>query len=256
MAQSSNALKEPNTDEILASIREIIEENTGRVNPRSNEINEAVNSVGARDTSRVKAARTAATAETASPDETAAPADKDISENNPEALTVDDAMKALAARIGLGGQEDHGSANQNPENEGYDAGTADQRVQAATSDETSQQQDSEPLNGEQQPKMADSAEAVESRNHYQNTEKADLSARQDVDNSDGRNSENEIDNEMRYPELEFNPKLWDAVESLAEQVLRPVLLKWLQNHWSSLVERILQEEIIKAFEKKFPSDRD
>ena len=36
MAQSSNAAKEPTTDEILASIREIIEENTGHVTARVN----------------------------------------------------------------------------------------------------------------------------------------------------------------------------------------------------------------------------
>ncbi|EJF89000.1 DUF2497 domain-containing protein [Bartonella tamiae] len=76
MAQSSSAMREPTMDEILTSIREIIEENTAQdkeylANQKDHHMNKtkAVND--------------------------------DFQQDQYDSLSVDDAMEALAARIGL-----------------------------------------------------------------------------------------------------------------------------------------------------------
>ena len=85
MAQSSNALREqPTTDEILASIREIIEENTGRVNDRT----AAKTSVNNRSAAKATGQQTLNNAQ-------------NNAQTGLDDLSVDEAMKVLAARIGL-----------------------------------------------------------------------------------------------------------------------------------------------------------
>ncbi|MHC5307082.1 DUF2497 domain-containing protein [Bartonella sp. LJL80] len=74
MAQSSSAMREPTMDEILTSIREIIEENTAQ----------AAQLESIQSAAKVKPS-----------------VDHGVNTSLNSSLSVDDAMKALAARIGL-----------------------------------------------------------------------------------------------------------------------------------------------------------
>ena len=90
---------------------------------------------------------------------------------------------------------------------------------------------------------------------YQPAGSEDFSAREEVENAPEREPQPVTQGEEIYADMQFSPKFWESVDSLAEQALRPVLVKWLQKRWPVLVEKILREEITTAFEKNFPSDR-
>lgn len=259
MAQSSNAAKEPTTDEILASIREIIEENTGHVTARA----------AAKNQSEIRSA-----AHNASGSATA----QMTPEANTDSLNVDDAMKALAARIGLSEQANRNDVNSNagqPVNNNMEA-VADKVTQPVTTEIPSGQQGSvefeaaQPVdeaaamsqnalsaNALSQDSLSQDASPRDSSmgGVYQPAGSEDFSAREEVENSPERKAQPAAYNEEIYADMQFSPKFWESVDALAEEALRPVLVKWLQKRWPVLVEKILREEITTAFEKNFPSDR-
>ena len=208
MAQSSNALREqPTTDEILASIREIIEENTGRVDRR-------------------------AAAKTSTNNRSAATGRQTL--NNTQTglddLSVDEAMKVLAARIGL--KKD---SNQNT----ADLGTAD-----AFSNDVSA-----PSALSQKPVD----EQLQSSRQQQNTVNE---TPQDFNNQPADNgAHTEVNKEDNYSDIRLSPEFWNNVNALAEEALRPILVQWLQKRWPALVDKILREEISGAFKRNFPSDQ-
>ena len=259
MAQSSNAAKEPTTDEILASIREIIEENTGHVTPRVTAKNQSEIRSGAHNDS--------------------APATAQIRpEANTDSLNVDDAMKALAARIGLSEQANRNEFNSNagqPVNNNMEA-VADSTTQPVTTDVPTGQQERvgfetarpvEEATGTFQNALSPNTLSQDSLSQdasprdssmagvYQPAGSEDFSAREEVENAPEREPQPVTQGKEIYADMQFSPKFWESVDSLAEQALRPVLVKWLQKRWPALVEKILREEITTAFEKNFPSDR-
>ncbi|WP_295964765.1 DUF2497 domain-containing protein [uncultured Bartonella sp.] len=247
MAQSSNALREqPTTDEILASIREIIEENTGRVDRR-------------------------AAAKTSTNNRSAATGRQTL--NNTQTglddLSVDEAMKVLAARIGL--KKD---SNQNT----ADLGTADafsndvsapsalrqnpvdeqlqfSRQQQNTVNEVPQDFTNRPADLAGGADLTGGEQIAPDNTNYQSMQSADLSARQDVEKAADNGAQTEVNNEGNYSEVRLSPEFWNNVNALAEEALRPILVQWLQKRWPALVDKILREEISGAFKRNFPSDQ-
>ncbi|UXN07326.1 DUF2497 domain-containing protein [Bartonella sp. HY761] len=127
MAQNPNAMQEPSMDELLASIREIIEENTGpspNRNPNRQDVNAHEPAIPVQRNA-VGESQTQVNPNPASPstmprnlqgDDRALRLDiqqyGDVGQVNSEAPPVQDAMNALAARIGLRHNEDgDGAAN-------------------------------------------------------------------------------------------------------------------------------------------------
>ncbi|MBI0020649.1 DUF2497 domain-containing protein [Bartonella sp. W8097] len=249
MAQSSNALREqPTTDEILASIREIIEENTGRVNDRT----AAKTSVNNRSAAKATGQQTLNNAQTGLDD-----------------LSVDEAMKVLAARIGLKKDSNQSVA---------DAGTkdafsndvsapstlrqkpVDEPLQSSfqqqnTVNETPQDFNNQPADLAGNTDLAGGQQLAPDNTNYQSIESADLSARQDVETAADNATNKEVNNEDIYSDIHFSPEFWNHVNALAEETLRPILVQWLQKRWPALVEKILREEISGAFKRNFPSDQ-
>ncbi|MBI0166752.1 DUF2497 domain-containing protein [Bartonella sp. M0280] len=247
MAQSSNALREqPTTDEILASIREIIEENTGRVNDRT----AAKTSVNNRSAAKATGQQTLNNAQ-------------NNAQTGLDDLSVDEAMKVLAARIGLKKDSNQSVA---------DAGTkdafsndvsapstlrqkpVDERLQSSfqqqnTVNETPQDFNNQPAD------LAGGQQLAPDNTNYQSIESADLSARQDVETAADNATNTEVNNEDIYSDIHFSPEFWNHVNALAEETLRPILVQWLQKRWPALVEKILREEISGAFKRNFPSDQ-
>lgn len=212
MAQSSNALRNPTTDEILTSIREIIEENTGRINNHSDEKMSVVRN-------QAEANRNASTVE---------------EYEKQDALTVEDAMQALAARIGLRQANQLNSAHQGEE-------TAD-------NNESSETQPSEHIgvsapNGQ----MLNNNSGITDENN-------DFAAQPNVEQFSEANINAELQGEEPDIDVKFGPEFWASVDRFAEQALRPIIIEWLQRRWPALVEKILHEEIVHAFDRNFSSD--
>ncbi|UXM94177.1 DUF2497 domain-containing protein [Bartonella sp. HY329] len=122
MAQSPNAMQEPSMDELLASIREIIEENTGPSPNRNLNRQETTAPAVSVQRDNTSDNQTRANQNHLSPDPMArmSVGDErssrlnvqqygDVSPSNAEAPPVQDAMNALAARIGLRHSEDSDS---------------------------------------------------------------------------------------------------------------------------------------------------
>lgn len=213
MAQNSNALRNPTTDEILTSIREIIEENTGRINRQAGE--------------KVPAARNHAEA-----NKNPSAAEQ---YQNRDALTVEDAMQALAARIGLRQADQLNSTHQ---------------VEEIASDQASSETQPSEHNG------AFSQNEQMLNNHSVMTDHINEFAEQPKAEPFPETSINaEISAKEPTIDVKFGPEFWASVDSLAEQALRPILVEWLQKRWPALVEKILHEEITHAFDRNFPSDQ-
>ncbi len=247
MAQSSNALREqPTTDEILASIREIIEENTGRVNDRT----AAKTSVNNRSAAKATGQQTLNNAQ-------------NNAQTGLDDLSVDEAMKVLAARIGLKKDSNQSVA---------DAGTKDAFSNDVSAPSTLRQKPvDEPLQSSFQQQntvnetpqdfnnqpadLAGGQQLAPDNTNYQSIESADLSARQDVETAADNATNTEVNNEDIYSDIHFSPEFWNHVNALAEETLRPILVQWLQKRWPALVEKILREEISGAFKRNFPSDQ-
>jgi len=104
MAQSSNALREPTMDEILNSIREIIEENTAQANQMPAEQTNLVRQVAAQPVVSQPANRQSLNYTEANSQFAQQPTPQFAQQPNfpqQKPVTVDEAMQALAKRIGL-----------------------------------------------------------------------------------------------------------------------------------------------------------
>ncbi|WP_455465572.1 DUF2497 domain-containing protein [Bartonella sp. B39] len=186
MVQSSSVLREPSMDEILTSIREIIEENA--VQP-DHFLNEGVAMSDSADHLEV------------------------VSEGGYDTtLSVDDAMKALADRIGLSSENKDCSLTQEKEDidtENNTIGVDMQRVK---------------LSSEEQHSVHETKEYSDEDSVSQ--------------------SEN-----MAASRVELSEYCTSSAEKIAKDVLRPAIAEWLQRKLPVLLENILREEIIKAIKK-------
>ncbi|WP_336276573.1 DUF2497 domain-containing protein [Bartonella sp. CB178] len=184
MVQSSSVLREPSMDEILTSIREIIEENAVHPDYLSNE------GIAAN-----------------------APADRSVASSgggDDATLSVDDAMRALADRIGLSSEnQDFSSVQDNTETEN---GT---------------------VMGKQNMKISSEEQrSVHKQSGYSSGEA--LAPR----------SEN-----VASDHVELSAYCVSSAEKIAKDVLRPAIAEWLQSRLPVLLEDILREEIVKAIKK-------
>ena len=245
MAQSSNALREqPTTDEILASIREIIEENTGRVDRRA-------------------AAKTSTNNRSAAGRQTL-----NNTQTGLDDLSVDEAMKVLAARIGLkkdsnqsvadAGAKDAFSNNVSAQSalrqKPVDEPLQSPLQQQNTVNEAPQDFNNRPAGLVGGVGLADGKQVAPDNKNDQ-MQSADLSARQDVEKAADNATNTEVNNEDVYSDIHFSSEFWNHVNALAEETLRPILVQWLQKRWPALVEKILRDEISGAFKRNFPSDQ-
>lgn len=186
MVQSSSVLREPSMDEILTSIREIIEENTVQPEHFLN-------------------------------DDVVANASEDRAAVAPESvydttLSVDDAMKALADRIGLSSENQNFSLTQEKENieaENNTVGVDMQKVKLSSEEQRS----------------------VHKAKEY--SHEAYVSQ-----------SEN-----TAVGHVELSEYCLSSAEKIAKDVLRPAIAEWLQSKLPVLLENILREEIVKAIKK-------
>ncbi|WP_455475201.1 DUF2497 domain-containing protein [Bartonella sp. B17] len=186
MVQSSSVLRESSMDEILTSIREIIEENSIQSDYLSNE-GSAVNS---------------------STDHSEASSDGVYDAT----LSVDDAMKALADRIGLSSENQNFSSTQvqeNTETENSTVGMDMQNMKISS----------------KEPHL------IHKESEYSNEGGASQ-------------SENIVSGRMELPAYCVS-----SAEKIAKDVLRPAIAEWLQGKLPVLLEDILREEIVKAIKK-------
>ncbi|UTO28929.1 DUF2497 domain-containing protein [Bartonella harrusi] len=186
MVQSSSVLREPSMDEILTSIREIIEENAIQSDHFLNEgvaMNAPANhleggSQGVYDTT----------------------------------LSVDDAMKALADRIGLSSENKDCSLTQEQEKREAENNTIGVDMQNVK------------LSSEEQ-------DSIHKTKEYRDED----SLSQMKNMASGR--------------LELSEYCISSAEKIAKDVLRPAIAEWLQSQLPVLLENILREEIVKTIKK-------
>lgn len=263
MAQSSAALREPTMDEILTSIREIIEENTAQANhyeamqKRQNEMSVNANHIAdkgfapqdqkqsvqqyeqpALSESPALSKSNAQQFQQKQPEQArqqSQPIQSSMHQNQmqPQArqtLSVDDAMKALAARIGL------------VEELKVEANALEAKLESDVQLDEIQVAEGVPSSHQFQ-------EEVEPNFYPQSAQiqnEADLD-RQDIDSSDAKtNSYVKIDQAAPSTIDQQRLQLFSNAESLAENAIRPVLAQWLENQVPLIVERILREEISKV----------
>lgn len=202
MSQSQNAIQEPSMDELLASIREIIEENAG-VSP-SDAGKQAVEN----NSSRIIKAEGRAAPRQANNDHgnSAGKQDAHSAARNNNSLPVQDAMNALAERIGL--RKPPLSVNNRPE-----AMVAKPAVSAAQVQP--QRVAAAKENKPEAPRVAIRPQPQK--------QKSSVEMKQEVDES----------------EKGFRAD----VERSAELLLRPYIAQWLDEHFRQLFERVLREEI-------------
>lgn len=231
MAQSSNALREPTTDEILTSIREIIEENTGRANWRPAEQNANVNN-DSFAVSKPSISNSSATQQSMPQSSTF---DEPLAQ---PVLTVDDAMQALAARIGL--KEEIDSKNSDIKNSFTEVAKQDVGMK--------QESEAYDIFGH----ISEADHFAEVHPIYPN-QNDDVSARLNLKTSMATSSAIRSENAKLTDGISMDSEFYSNVNAMAEAAVRPIVLKWLENHWPSLVEKILREEITKAFMQNFPS---
>ncbi|WP_330167781.1 DUF2497 domain-containing protein [Bartonella grahamii] len=186
MVQSSSVLREPSMDEILTSIREIIEENAVQSDHFLNE-DVAVNASEGRS-------------------EVASEGIYDTT------LSVDDAMKALADRIGLSSETQGGKITQEKEDIEAENNTVGMDMQ----------------------KMKLSSE--ERNSFYKAKEYED-----EIRKSQSEGGE--------PGHVELSAYCISSAEKIAKDVLRPAIAEWLQSKLPILLEDILREEIVKAVKK-------
>ncbi|EJF82981.1 DUF2497 domain-containing protein [Bartonella rattimassiliensis] len=185
MVQSSSVLREPSMDEILTSIREIIEENAVQSDHFFNE-NVAINT--SEDRSEV--------------------ASGDAYDTT---LSVDDAMKALADRIGL-----------SSENKG------EKIIQEKESTEA---ENNTVMDVQKMKLSSEERNSVYKAKEYED----DIRKLQSEGGGAGR--------------VELSAYCISSAEKIAKDVLRPAIAEWLQSKLPILLEDILREEIVKAIKK-------
>ncbi len=279
MAQSSNALREPTMDEILNSIREIIEENTAQANQVSAAPNNRVRQVGtqsvvsqpansqpvsrAQTNSRFAQQSNSQLAQQSSSQFAQQPNSQLAQQPNSQfaqqpnsqfaqqndfsqqkSVTVDDAMQALAKRIGLttnraDTQPTNLAANKAVPQQAYN----EQFSQTGT------------FNKAFQPAIKPTEEVVHFFNNSSTQEgraaeavKTYNSVKTNQMNSEGRAT---IQNKEYFADVKVTVQnkvsdLLEKTEAIAGQELRPALATWLDKQLPVLVERILREEISKV----------
>ncbi|MET3559872.1 cell pole-organizing protein PopZ [Bartonella japonica] len=186
MVQSSSVLREPSMDEILTSIREIIEENVVQPDHFLND-SVAVNTSGNHS-------------------EVASEADYNAS------LSVDDAMKALADRIGLSSEKQDFSLTQEKESTEVENNTVGVDMQ----------------------KMKLSSE--ERRSVHKTKEYRDEACISQPE-------------DMMAGRVELSEYCISSAEKVTKDILRPAIAEWLQSELPVLLENVLREEIIKVIKK-------
>lgn len=279
MAQSSNALREPTMDEILNSIREIIEENTAQANQVSAAPNNRVRQIGtqsvvsqpansqpvsrAQTNSRFAQQSNSQLAQQSSSQFAQQPNSQLAQQPNSQfaqqpnsqfaqqndfsqqkSVTVDDAMQALAKRIGLttnraDTQPTNLAANKAVPQQAYN----EQFSQTGT------------FNKAFQPAIKPTEEVVHFFNNSSTQEgraaeavKTYNSVKTNQMNSEGRPT---IQNKEYFADVKVTVQnkvsdLLEKTEAIAGQELRPALATWLDKQLPVLVERILREEISKV----------
>lgn len=279
MAQSSNALREPTMDEILNSIREIIEENTAQANQASAAPNNRVRQVGtqsvvsqpansqpvsrAQTNSRFAQQSNSQLAQQSNSQFAQQPNSQLAQQSNsqfaqqansqfaqqtdfsqPKSVTVDDAMQALAKRIGLTTNR----ADTQPTNL-----AANKAVPPQAYNEQFSQKGT--LNKAFQPAIKPTEEVVHFFNNSSTQEgraaeavKTYNSVKTNQMNSEGRPT---IQNKEYFADVKVTVQnkvsdLLEKTEVIAGQELRPALATWLDKQLPVLVERILREEISKV----------
>lgn len=196
MVQNSGALHEPSVDEILMSIREIIEENSS---VRSDHLSNG-------GTVKESAAISGFIDNSESLEEGVYKMD----------LSIDDAMKALADRIGLSPESTVSSAKPTKD---------DTRTEVNT------------VSGSMTQKTASSSGENNSVYETKRRESEVLSSQKE-----GIVSEAD--------RLKLSAYCVASAEKIAEDVLRPVIAEWLRYQLPSMLKKILREEIVKAIKSK------
>lgn len=279
MAQSSNALREPTMDEILNSIREIIEENTAQANQVSAAPNNRVRQVGtqsvvsqpansqpvsrAQTNSRFAQQSNSQLAQQSSSQFAQQPNSQLAQQSNSQfaqqpnsqfaqqndfsqqkSVTVDDAMQALAKRIGLTTNR----ADTQPTNLAANKAVPQQAYNEQFSQKGT-------LNKAFQPAIKPTEEVVHFFNNSSTQEgraaeavKTYNSVKTNQMNSEGRPT---IQNKEYFADVKVTVQnkvsdLLEKTEAIAGQELRPALATWLDKQLPVLVERILREEISKV----------
>ncbi|ENN92483.1 DUF2497 domain-containing protein [Bartonella bovis] len=182
MVQSSNALREPSMDEILTSIREIIEENAVQADHFADEV---VTDASSEKQSEVSS--------------------EDGSETT---LSVDDAMKALADRIGFSSDDQNFALTQVQDNTNIEDNTVSMGVQATR------------LSPEKQASVHEKQYDTEAFVSQQENTVSDY--------------------------VKLSPYFVSSAERIAEDILRPAVAKWLQSQLPVFLKKILREEIVKT----------
>lgn len=243
MAQSSNALREPTMDEILNSIREIIEENTAQANRmpanHQNPIRQVpVQPVFSQPANRQPVDYEQTSSQFAQRSSSPFVQQPNLSQQKP--VTVDEAMQALAKRIGLAADATGAPA----------ANTA--APQQAFREQFSQ---ADTHSKSLQPEVQPTKEVV---HLFKNSSTHDETMTEVQKTYDSVRT-NQIDGEWEptVKNVAYNTdvkatvhnkvsELLEKTETIAEQELRPALATWLDKQLPVLVERILREEISKV----------
>lgn len=251
MAQSSNALREPTMDEILNSIREIIEENTAQANRMPANHQNPIRQVPVQPVFSQPANRQPVDYEQTNSQfvqqtssqfaqRSSSPFVQQPNLSQQKPVTVDEAMQALAKRIGLAADATGAPA----------ANTA--APQQAFREQFSQ---ADTHSKSLQPEVQPTKEVV---HLFKNSSTHDETMTEVQKTYDSVRT-NQIDGEWEptVKNVEYNTdvkatvhnkvsELLEKTETIAEQELRPALATWLDKQLPVLVERILREEISKV----------
>ncbi len=253
MAQSSNALREPTMDEILNSIREIIEENTAQANQMPAEQTNLVRQVAAQPVVSQPANRQSLNYTEANSQFAQQPTPQFAQQPNfpqQKPVTVDEAMQALAKRIGLTTDTTNTSADTaNTSAFGNAAPEQTYREQLSDTDahsESLQSEQSEVQHTEEVVHLFKSSSTHDET--VTEVEKTYDSVRTDQIDSECKSAtKNEAQNaDVKVTVQNEVSELLEKTETIAEQELRPALATWLDKQLPILVERILREEISKV----------
>ena len=246
MAQSSNALREPTMDEILNSIREIIEENTAQANHVPAEQTNLVRQVAAQPVVSQPANRqslnyTEANSQFAQQPTSQFAQQPTFPQQKP--VTVDEAMQALAKRIGLTTDTTNTSAADTAASQhAYSEQFSDPEAHS----ESLQSEPSEVQHTEEVVHLFKSSSTHdETMTEVEKT--YDPVGTDQIDSEFKPATKNEEQNaDVKVTVQNQVSELLEKTETIAERELRPALATWLDKQLPILVERILREEISKV----------
>ena len=243
MAQSSNALREPTMDEILNSIREIIEENTAQANHVPAEQTNLIRQVAAQQVVSQPANRqsldyTETNSQFVQQSSSQFAQQPDFPQQKP--VTVDEAMQALAKRIGLTTDTTNTSAadtaaSQHAYNEQFsdpEAHSESLQAEVQHTEEVVHLFKSSSTHDETMTEVEKTYDPV-------GTDQIDSEFKPATKNEE-QNADVKVTAQNQVSEL------LEKTETIAERELRPALATWLDKQLPVLVERILREEISKV----------